>query len=169
MVIVERGRMYRSMLGKVHEGSKAPMFSALDVRGDTFDTRAYLGRSNLVLFFYRGYWCATCREELLDFKANYPGISQQDAEVAAISTDSVDETKNLATELHLPYKVISDPGHRIIDMYDVYDSENDTAFITLFLVDKAGVVRYKRSIAGLEDVVTAQDVINRLKNMGNVF
>ena len=49
--------------------------------------------------------------------------------------------------------MISDPDHRIIDMYDVYDGENGTAFITVFLVDKAGVVQLKRSIAGLEDVL----------------
>ncbi|HTX43105.1 MAG TPA: peroxiredoxin family protein [Methanocella sp.] len=169
MLIVERGQMYRSMLGKVHEGDKAPMFSALDVRGETFDTRAYLGKSNLALFFYRGYWCATCREELLDLKAEYPRITQQDAEVAAISTDSVDEAKNLAVDLQLPFKVISDPDHRIIDAYDVYDGDNGTAFITLFLIDKTGVVRLKRSIAGLEDVVPAKDVVNRLRGMGSVF
>jgi len=169
MLFVERGRMYRSMLGKVREGSMAPMFSALDVRGGTFDTRTYLGRSNLVLFFYRGYWCATCREELLDLKAEYPGIARQDAEVAAISTASVDEAKNLAVDMQLPYKVISDPDHRIIEMYDVYDTENDTAFITLFLVDKAGVVRHKRSIAGFEYLVPAKDVITRLKNICPVF
>ncbi len=145
------------------------MFSALDVRGETFDTRAYLGRSSLVLFFYRGYWCATCREELLGLKAEHPRIARQDAEVAAISTDSVDEAKNLAVDLQLPYKVISDPEHRIIGMYDVYDDENDTAFITLFLIDKTGVVRYKRSIAGLEDVVPAADIIKKLKNIGPVF
>ncbi len=169
MLIVERGRMYRSMLGKVREGSKAPMFSALDVRGETFDTRTYLGRSSLVLFFYRGYWCATCREELLGLKAEYPGIARQDAEVAAISTDSVDEAKNMAVDLQLPYKVISDPDHRIIDMYDVYDSENNTAFITLFIIDKSGVVRYKRSIAGLEDVMPAREIINKLKNIGSIL
>ena len=161
--------MYRSMLGKVREGTNAPMFSALDVRGDTFDTRSYLGRNSLVLFFYRGYWCATCREELLDLKDEYNRITGQDAEVVAIGTDSIDEAKNMAVDLALPYKVISDPDHRIIDMYDVYDSENGTAFITVFLVDKAGVVRLKRSIAGLEDVIRATDIVNRLKNMSSAF
>jgi len=145
------------------------MFTALDVRGDTFSTKSYLGRSNLVLLFYRGYWCATCREELLDLKDQYGRISQQDAEVVAISTDSIDEAKNMAVDLKLPYKVISDPDHRIIDMYDVYDSENDTAFITIFIIDKTGVVRFKRSIAGLEDVVRATDIVNKLKDTGTVF
>ena len=145
------------------------MFTALDVRGDNFNASSYLGRSNLVLLFYRGYWCATCREELLDLKDEYDSITHQDAEVVAISTDSIDEAKNMAVDLKLPYKVISDPDHWIIDMYDVYDSENGTAFITMFLVDKTGVVRVKRSIAGLEDVVRATDIVNRLKDMGTAF
>lgn len=161
--------MYRSMLGKVREGSKAPMFNSLDVRGDMFDTRSYLGRSNLVLLFYRGYWCSTCREELRELKRRYPDIAQQDSEVVAISTDSIDEAKDTAVNDQLPYKVISDPSHRIIEEYDVYDSENNTAFITLFLIDKAGVIRYKRSIAGLEDILPADDVVNRLKNLGSII
>jgi thioredoxin-dependent peroxiredoxin len=169
MSIFLGGHVYRSMLGKVREGSMAPMFSALDVRGDTFDTREYLGKSILVLFFYRGHWCATCREELLDLKKEYPGIVAQYAEVAAISTDSVDEAKNMAVDLRLPYKVISDPDHRIVEMYDVYDRENDTAFITVFLVDKAGVVRYKRSIAGLEDVLPAAEIVEKLKGLDSAF
>jgi len=89
--------------------------------------------------------------------------------VVAVSADSIDEARNMAVDLLLPYKVISDPDHRIIDMYDVYDRENGTAFITLFLIDKAGVVRYKRSIVGPEDAVRAAEVVNKLKNLGSSF
>ncbi len=154
--------MYRSMLGKVREGILAPMFSAMDVRGEKFDTRTCLGRSGLVIFFYRSHRCATCRGELLDLKSEYPRIKEH-AEVVAISTDSPDETRSLAVDLGLPFKVISDPGHQIIDMYDVYDRENGTAFITLFIVDSSGVVRYRRFITGLEDLLPAAEIANRLK------
>jgi peroxiredoxin Q/BCP len=106
---------------------------------------------------------------LTSLKKEYSRITTQDAEVVAISMDSVDEAKDLAVDLQLPYKVISDPDHRIVDMYDVYDREDDTTFITLFLIDKAGIVRYKRSIAGLEDVVSAADIVNKLKGLGSAF
>lgn len=161
--------MYRAMLGKVREGSKAPMFSAMDVRGETFDTRMYLGRTNLVLFFYRSHWCSTCGEELRDLKKEYGHITQQDAEVVAVSTDSVDEAKNLAVNLQLPFKVISDPDHRIIDEYGVYDIDNGTAFITLFLIDKTGTVRYRKMVEGMNDMFSAKDVANKLKDLGTSF
>ena len=61
--------------------------------------------------------------------------------------------------------MISDPDHRIIDEYGVYDSENGTAFITLILIDKAGIVRYKRIVEGLEDMFSAEEVTEQLEDM----
>jgi thioredoxin-dependent peroxiredoxin len=157
--------MYRAMLGKVREGSKAPMFSAMDIRGEKFDSRAYLGRSNLVLFFYRGYWCSTCGNELKALKQEYDHIKQLNAEIVAISTDNLDESKNLAVEQQLSFKVISDPDHRIVDEFGVFDSENGTSFITLILIDKEGIVRYKKIVEGPEDMFSASDVTEQLQDM----
>ncbi len=141
------------------------MFSAMDIRGEKFDTGAYLGKSNLALFFYRGRWCSTCGNELKGLKQEYDQIKQHNTEVVAISTDNLDEAKDLAVDLKLPFKVISDPDHRIIDEYGVYDSENSTAFITLILIDKEGIVRYKRIVEGLEDMFSAEEVTERLEDM----
>lgn len=161
--------LYRAISGKVREGSKAPMFTATDVRGEKFDTRAYLGRSNLVIFFYRNYLCSTCQGELKDLKHEYDRIAQQGAEVVAISTDSLDEAKDMAVNLQLPFKVISDPDHKIIDEYEVYDSENGTAFITLYVVDRTGTVRFKKSIEGLDSMFSARDLAKKLKDLGTAF
>jgi thioredoxin-dependent peroxiredoxin len=157
--------MYRAMLGKVREGTKAPMFSAMDIRGEKFDTGAYLGKSNLALFFYRGHWCSTCGNELKGLKQEYDRIKQLNTEVVAISTDNPDEAKDLAVDLQLPFKVISDPDHRIIDEYGVFDSENGTSFITLILIDKEGIVRYKKIVEGLEDMFSADDVMEQLMDL----
>jgi thioredoxin-dependent peroxiredoxin len=161
--------MYRSVLGSVKKGSMAPMFSARDVRGEVFDTRAYVGKSGLVLFFYRGHWCSTCREELLGLKRGYADISAHGAGIVAVSVDGPDEARNMAADLDLPYTVISDPGHRIIDMYGVLDSENGMAFITVFLIDKAGVVQYKRPITGTGDMLSAADIVTKLESMDTLF
>jgi peroxiredoxin Q/BCP len=36
----------------IKEGSKAPAFSILDDRGEKVSLKDYMGRKNLVLFFY---------------------------------------------------------------------------------------------------------------------
>lgn len=159
--------MYR-ILGTVDVGSRAPGFRARDVQGREIVTDAFLGRSNLVIFFYRNSQCQTCREELADLANKYPLISEQDSEVIAISTDGIDVAKNMAVDLHLPFPVVSDPNADIIRLYGVYDDAVDTAYPIIFLVDRQGIVRYRKKIEGLADLVPAGEVVNRLKDMGTM-
>jgi peroxiredoxin len=165
--------MYR-MRGRVDVGDQAPEFKARNVQGMEINEADYRGRNNLVLFFYRNSRCQTCREEMTRLADKYDYIVQQDGEVIAISTDGIDVAKNMALDLHLPYNVISNPDGKIIKEYGVYDNDTDTAYPTIFLIDKNGVVRYRKIIQGLDDLVPADEIVNKLRGMGtphgeNVF
>jgi peroxiredoxin Q/BCP len=153
--------MYR-ILGNVDAGSQAPEFRARDMLGRMIDTADFAGRNNLVLFFYRGSQCQTCREELADLADKYRHIEDQDGEVIAISTDGIDVAKNMAVDLHLPFPVISDPDGDIIKLYGDYDDGTDTACPAVFLIDKNGVVRHRKIISGLDDLVPGDEVVNEL-------
>jgi peroxiredoxin Q/BCP len=159
--------MYRIPV-TVNVGSPAPGFRARDVIGRDIDTARFLGRGSLVLFFYRNSRCKTCREELAGLADKYSLISEQGGEVIAISADGIDVAKNMAVDLHLPYPVISDPNANIVRLYGVYDDDMDTAYPALFLIDRNGVVRYRKTIEGLNDVVPADEVVNKLKDMGEL-
>ena len=154
------------MRGKVDAGDRAPEFRARDVLGREFDMAGFLGRGNLVFFFYRNAQCQTCREELKDLADKYPYISQQDAEVVAISTDGIDIAKNLAVDLRLPFRVISDLDGDIIREYGVWDDATDTASPTIFVIDKEGVVRYKKAVESLFALVPADEIVNMLRELG---
>jgi peroxiredoxin Q/BCP len=156
--------MYRIPV-KVDVDSRAPDFRARDVLGREINLADYRRRNNLVLFFYRNSECQTCREELADLADEYLLISEQDGEVIAISTDGIDAAKNMAVDLHLPYPVISDPAGDIIKLYGVYDDDTATAFPTLILIDRNGVVRDRKKIEGLNDLIPADDVVNKLLRM----
>lgn len=152
--------------GKVDDGDMAPAFRARDVLGREFSADDFRGRASLVLFFYRDSRCQTCREELKDLAEHYGLISGQDGEVFAISTDSIDEAKDLAVDLHLPFPVFSDPDGRIIRQYGACDDSTKMASPTVFLVDRNGVVRFRKVIKGLDDRESAGDIVNRLKDFG---
>ena len=154
--------------GNVDVGRQAPDFRARDVLGREISLADYRGRNNVVLFFYRNRLCQTCREELADLRDQYPLISNQDGEVIAISTDGIDVAKDMAVDLQLPYPVISDPDAGIIKLYGVFDDAVATAYPALILVDKNGVVRYRKKIEGLNDLVPADKVVNRLKDLGTM-
>jgi peroxiredoxin Q/BCP len=64
----------------------------------------------------------------------------------------------------LPYPVVSDRDATIIGLYGVYDHAVGTAYPTIFLVDRQGVLRYKKKIEGLNDLVPAGDIVNRLRD-----
>lgn len=157
--------MYR-MRGKVDVGDQAPEFKAKDVTYHEIDLAVYRGRNNLVLFFYRNSKCQTCREELTALGGKNDYIVQQDGDTIAISTDGFDEAKNMALDLHLPFHVVSDPDGNIIKKYGVYDNNTDTAYPALFLIDKNGVVRYRKIIEGLDDLVSGNEIVNKLRGMG---
>jgi len=152
--------MYR--MGNVDVDSQAPDFHARDVLGRKISLAGYRGRNNLVLFFYRNSTCQTCREEMADMAAEYSLISEQDGEVIAIGTDGIDMAKNMAVDLHLPYPVISDPAGEIVRLYRACDDDTATAFPTMILIDKNGVVRDRKRVEGLNDLVPAGDVVNKL-------
>jgi peroxiredoxin Q/BCP len=159
--------MYR-IPGNVDVGRQAPDFRARDVQGREISLASYRGRNNVVLFFYRNSTCKTCRKELADLRKVYPLISEQDSEVIAISTDDIDMAKDLAVDLQLPFPVISDTDAAIIKLYGVYDADRATAYPALILADKNGVVRYRKKIEGLDDLVPAVGVVNRLKVLGTM-
>jgi peroxiredoxin Q/BCP len=62
--------------------------------------------------------------------------------------------------------VVSDPNGDIIKEYGVYDNNTDTAYPALFLIDKNGVVRYRKIIEGLDDLVPGDEIVNKLRGMG---
>jgi len=157
--------MYR-MRGKVDVGDQAPAFKARDVTYHEIDLAGYRGRNNLVLFFYRNSKCQTCREELTALGGKNDYIVQQDGDTIVISTDGFDVAKNMALDLHLPFHVVSDPDGNIIKEYGVYDNNTDTAYPALFVIDKNGVVRYRKIIEGLDDLVSGDEIVNMLRGMG---
>lgn len=153
------------MKGKVNEGSKAPMFTARDVRGSTFNSSGYLGRSNLVLFFYRNSKCSTCISQLKELKTMYDRIAYQDSEVIAISNEGQEDAIKVVNDLGLSFPVISDRENKIIDDYGIYDVDTDTAYPALFIIDKTGIVRFKKLVESIEDRVMGEDISNRLRKM----
>ena len=97
----------------------------------------------LVVVFYRGDWDAYDRAQLRELQAHAADFAQRKAAVAAISVDSAETGAHLAEGLTLSFALASDPGHRLIETYGVFDGETELAWPSIFVVDHAGVVRWR--------------------------
>ena len=60
----------------------------------------------------------------------------------AISVDPPDKSRDLANKLNLPFQVLSDQQHAVIDSYGVYDADGKIAAPASFVIDKNQTVRW---------------------------
>ena len=74
--------------------------------------------------------------------ANYDKYRSAGAEILAISVDPADKNRELSDKLKLPFPVLTDTGHKVIDAYDILDPGGKISRAAVFVVDKKGIVRW---------------------------
>ncbi len=94
-----------------------------------------------------------------------PEFVEKGTQVLGISTDSSASSAAFAALLgNIPYPLLSDfePKGRVARLYGVYNEERGTANRSVIIVDKQGIVRFKRLYAAVsefntDDVLAAVD------------
>ena len=73
---------------------------------------------------------------------NYEKFKAADTEILAISVDPPDKSQKLAEQLKIPYPLLSDDGHKVIDTYSILDPSGKISTAAVFILDKRGLVRW---------------------------
>lgn len=128
-------------------GQKAPDFVASAyVNGEitTVHLAEYRGRW-VVLVFYPLDFTFVCPTELLAFAGNAEEFKHLNAEVIALSVDSVYSHKAWVERdlKDLRYPIASDITKQISREYGVLDEEKGVALRGTFVIDPEGVVQYE--------------------------
>jgi len=148
-------------------GKKAPEFKAKAVINGgeivgNFSLNQYIGKKDVIFFFYPLDFTFVCPTELLAFQKKLNEFEKRNVAVVGCSVDS--EYSHLAwlnTELNkggikgVTYPIVSDLSKTISENYGVlageYDYDDDdnavfdgkpVSYRGLFLIDKKGVVRH---------------------------
>lgn len=149
-------------------GKKAPLFTAEAVVNggefeDNFSLEQYIGKKNVVLFFYPLDFTFVCPTELHAFQAKLADFESKDTAVVGCSIDSkfshwawLNTEKNQGGIKGVTYPLVSDLAKTIAENYDVLAGEYDideegnsafqgapVAYRGLFLIDKEGTVRHQ--------------------------
>lgn len=149
-------------------GKKAPLFNAKAVVNgheivDDFSLAQYIGKKDVVFFFYPLDFTFVCPTELLAFQEKLAEFEKRDVAVVACSIDSefshfawLNLDKNKGGIKGVKYPVVADLSKTIASNFGVlageYDIDEETgedtfsgapvAYRGLFLIDKNGVVRH---------------------------
>ncbi|HEV7783189.1 MAG TPA: thioredoxin-dependent thiol peroxidase [Chitinophagaceae bacterium] len=128
------------------EGDKAPLFSGIDQNGKKISLDDYKGKK-LVLYFYSEAGSPTCTIESCNLRDNYALLKKKGLEVVGVSPDTTTTQKKFETKYKLPFTLVADTSHEILEKYGVWDMkklfgrEYMGVLRTTFLIDEKGVVK----------------------------
>ena len=126
---------------KVVEGQEAPDFTLQSQDGLKVSLHDFLGKSNVVLYFYPKDFTAGCTAEAVEFGKKYEEIRSMGAEVLGISSDTVESHREFAAHCDAEFTMLSDQGGRVRELYGVKGSLGLIPGRVTFVIDKKGVVR----------------------------
>jgi peroxiredoxin Q/BCP len=130
----------------VAEGSKAPVFSGKDQDGNTVSLKDFKGKK-VVLYFYPEDDTPTCTVQACNLRDNFGMLKKAGLEVLGISPNDEKDHKKFQQKFSLPFSLVADPKHAIIDKYGVwgekqlYGRKYMGLFRTTFLIDEKGVIK----------------------------
>lgn len=128
------------------EGDKAPAFTGKDQDDNKVSLSDYKGQK-LVLYFYPADDTPACTTQACNLRDNYSLLKKNGFAIVGISPDETAKHKKFETKYSLPFTLIADPLHKIIDKYGVwgekqlYGRKYMGLHRTTFVIDEKGVIR----------------------------
>jgi hypothetical protein len=84
---------------RVAVGTPAPDFTLARFGGGTITLSQYRGSKNVVLVFYRGYWCRYCITQLSELRSLLDSELKRETELIVISIDGENETRRTISNI----------------------------------------------------------------------
>ena len=129
------------MPARIKEGDTAPDFTLLSQEGKDVSLHDYLGKRNVVLYFYPKDFTMGCTAEAKTFSANYDRLVGLGAEVIGVSSDSAGSHRGFANECGVKFLLVSDTDGRVRDLYGARSSMGLLPGRVTCVIDKNGIVR----------------------------
>lgn len=134
------------MATQLTEGQKAPAFKGKDQNGKAVSLSDFTGKK-VVLYFYPEDDTPTCTVQACNLRDNYSLLKKHGWVVLGVSPDDEKKHKKFEAKYDLPFTLIADPDHSIIDKYGVwgekqlYGRQYMGLHRTTFLIDEKGMIR----------------------------
>lgn len=130
-------------MNKIEVGHQVPLFSLKDQNGKMFHIKDWIGKKNLVIYFYPKDDSPGCTKQACSFQDQYEQFKKVDAKIIGISAQSVESHKKFAEKYQLDFTLLSDEHNEVRKLFGVPSS----LFGLLpgrvtYIIDKTGTVIY---------------------------
>lgn len=125
---------------------KAPLFSGIDQDGNKISLADLKGHK-VVLYFYPEDDTPTCTIQACNLRDNYALLKKNGFTVIGVSPDDINKHQKFIEKFSLPFTLLADPQHKIIDKYGVWGEKNlyGRKYMglhrTTFVIDENGVIK----------------------------
>ena len=129
----------------LEKGTKAPDFTLFDKDGNEVSLSDFSGKK-IVLYFYPKDNTPGCTRQACAFAESFENFKELDAVVIGISKDSVSSHVKFAEKYSLPFVLLSDPEHKVIEAFGAWQEKKNygkTYFGTVrstFIIDENGII-----------------------------
>lgn len=134
--------MANAQRSKLKVGDRVPYFSLLDQNGDEFNSKDYIGKKAIVLFFYPKDNAPVCEAQVCSFRDNYSKFEDIDAIVVGVNPGYLVTHKEFSKSNNLQFPILADKNSKIQKMFGVpnlFLSTSPKRYT--FIIDKYGIIR----------------------------
>jgi peroxiredoxin Q/BCP len=134
------------MATHLKEGQKAPAFTGIDQDGKKVSLADLKGQK-LALYFYPEDDTPTCTVQACNLRDNYALLKKHGFTIIGVSPDAEEKHRKFREKFSLPFTLLADPDHKIIDKYGVWGEKNLYGrnymglHRTTFVIDGKGIIR----------------------------
>ena len=123
-------------------GEKAPGFKATTTQGDRVKLSGFVGKKNLVLFFYPKDDSPGCTREACYFRDTKAEFEKRNAVILGVSLDTVASHQRFQEKHSLNFPLIPDKGKELSQMFGVLRLGGLLLLKRVtFVIDRDGIIR----------------------------
>ncbi|RMG81517.1 MAG: peroxiredoxin [Bacteroidetes bacterium] len=153
----------------IKPGDKAPAFTLHDTDKNEVSLEQYKGK-NVVLLFFPLAFTGVCTTELCTMRDDIANYQNLNAEVLAVSVDSLFSLGKFKAEQNLNFPLLSDFNKEVARAYDALYEEfvlgmKGVAKRSAFVIDKEGVVRYAEVLESAGDLPNFEAIKQTLASL----
>ena len=141
-------------------------FTAVTADGSSFDSKDYVGKQPLVIYFYPKDNTSVCTMQACSFRDQYEDFKLLGAEVIGVSSDSIQSHQKFAKQYRLPFILLSDSEKQLRKLFGV---PNDLlglipGRVTYVIDDKGKVQLIFNSLAGPIHIKKALECVKKISD-----
>ena len=153
------------MAGILAKQAVAPDFTLKDKDGNSVSLSDFRGKK-VVLYFYPKDNTPGCTRQAQAFAADYEKFKEQNVVVIGVSKDSEASHQKFGEKYGLPFILLSDPDHLVMEAYGVWQEKKLYGKVSMgtvrstFLIDENGVIEL--SMAKVKPDTNSAEILDYL-------